>query len=216
MSFFTHHSRHSWPQYKSVGKGARSRNERKSEDFSIDENPFAFFISPPAEDDALALSDGDFSAGIDTTPAGRPRSPFHHNRPREFPLVTAGGKSPAAILRRWIKHMETNHPYINRRNQAEEAPVKPVTPFIAPASSKSDRGREAERSAEVLRGRRQVRSHSGRPRSWREPSADLWPVKEGCEGTNERGIDHIVTEKKENNTPVREKRIRFAEDVVVI
>lgn len=215
MSFFTHHSRHSWPPYETPAKHARARNDRKSEDLSIDENPFSFFISPAADDDDDHEADEDyFSAGIDSEPT-RPRSPFRRSRTSEI-SVTDAAKSPAAVLRRWIKHMEARHPYLHHGRQDEGPPPMPVVPFIVPSDDRTERGREADRSAETMRGRKQVRSYSGRPRSWREPSADLWPVSEGCEGVEDTQTNRALGENRMNSPPARERRIRFAEEVVRI
>lgn len=212
MSFFTHHSRHSWPPYETPPKHPRPGNDRKSEDLSIDENPFSFFISPPAGDDRESDEDY-FSAGIDSKPTP-PRSPFLCSRTNESLSVTEGAKSPAAVLRRWIKYMEARHPHLSHRRQVEEAPPKPVVPLIVPSDNSAERGREADRSAETIRGRKQVRSHSGRPRSWREPSADLWPVSEGYEGVEETRTNRTGDESRMNSPPPRARRIRFVEDVV--
>ena len=211
MSFFTHHSRHSWPPYENPAKNPRAKNDRKSEDLSIDENPFSFFISPPAGDEHESEDDY-FSAGIDNKPT-RPRSPFRRSRTIEL-TVTDAAKSPAAVLRRWIKHMEGRHPYISHRRQIQEPPPKPVVPFIVSSDDSTERGREADRSAETIRGRKQVRSHSGRPRSWREPSADLWPVSEACEGMEEMPTGRTGDGNRMNSPPPRARRIRFVEDVV--
>lgn len=210
MSFFTHHSRHSWPPYETPAKHPRAGNERKSEDLSIDENPFSFFISPAT--DAGRESDEDyFSAGIDSKPTPA-RSPFRRSRTNES-SVTDGAKSPAAVLRRWIKYMEARHPYLSPRRQVDAPVPEPVVPFILPSNNTAERGREADRSTETIRGRKQVRSHSGRPRSWREPSADLWPVSEGCEGMEDMPTNRAGDESRMSSPPPRARRIRFAEDV---
>jgi len=211
MSFFTHHSRHSWPPYETPAKHPRPGNDRKSEDLSIDENPFSFFISPPADDDRESDEDY-FSAGIDSKPTP-PASPFRRSHTNES-SVTDGAKSPAAVLRRWIKCMEARHPHLSHRRQLEEPPPKPVVPFIVPSDNSAERGREADRSAETIRGRKQVRSHSGRPRSWREPSADLWPVSEGCEGVEDMPTTRTGDGSRMNSPPSRARRIRFVEEVV--
>lgn len=211
MSFFTHHSRHSWPPYETPAKHPRAGNDRKSEDLSIDENPFSFFISPPAADERESDEDY-FSAGIESKPTP-PHSPFRRNRMDES-SVTEGAKSPASVLRRWIKYMEARHPYLSHRRQIEGPPPKPVVPFIVPSDDTTERGREADRSAESARGRKQVRSHSGRPRSWREPSADLWPVSEGCEGMEETPHTRTGDESRLNSPSPRPRRIRFVDEVV--
>ena len=232
MSFFTHHSRHSWPPYETLARNPRSRTDRKSEDLSIDENPFSYFISPPA-DDAQELQEDYFSAGIDNAPDS---TPLHRGPTGESP-VTHAPKSPGAILRRWIKYMETHHPYIYHRHQEEGPPPEPVVPFISPpnrpspiathsprlpkpvennlsSNTSSERGREADRIAEDIRGRKQARSRSGRPRSWREPSADLWPVSEAGEGDEETAPVRISHEKRLDSPPGREGRIKFIEEIV--
>ena len=210
MSFFTHHSRHSWPAYESPTKHPRARDDRKSEDLGIDENPFSFFISPPADDDHGPEEDY-FSAGIDSKATSPPRLPFRPGHTNESSVMEAA-KSPAAVLRRWIKYMEARHPYLHPRRQDEGPPPMPVVPFIIPSDIRTERGRDADRSTETIRGRKQVRSHSGRPRSWREPSADLWPVSEGCEGVDEIQTNRSGDTNRMNSPPPRERRIRFVED----
>ncbi len=212
MSFFTHHSRHSWPPYETSAKQARTRKDAKSEERSIDENPFSYFISPPLEENE-GLQEDYFSAGIDNKPAQRPLSPFRRKHVDESP-VTDPPKSPSTILRRWIRYMEVHHPSIYHSRQDEASRSKPVVPFIPPLDKPSERGREPDRSAEKVRGRKQVRSHSGRPRSWREPSADLWPVSEGCEGVEDTLSSGIEAENRLDKPLGRERRIRFVGEVV--
>lgn len=212
MSFFTHHSRHSWPPYTAPSKQARNRNVRRSEGFGIDENPFSYFISP-ALDDEHNPPEEFLTAGIDSEPSPRPRSPFRRRHDNES-SVTEVAKAPAAVLRRWIKYMEIHHPHIYHGHQVEPPPPKPIVPFIPPRSKSADRGRESARSIEIARGRKQARSRSGRPRSWREPSADLWPVSEACEGLEEsQVVERTGEEIGLDISPARETHIRFVEDV---
>ncbi len=211
MSFFTHHSRHSWPPYETTAKQTRTRKDVKSEERSIDENPFSYFISAPLDDRDERQQDY-FSAGIDDRPAQRPLLPFRRKQVDES-NVTDAPKSPSTVLRRWIRYMEIHHPSIYHSRQDEGTRSKPVVPFIPPTNVPTERGREPDRSAETTRGRRQVRSHSGRPRSWREPSADLWPVSEGCEGVEETLPNGFGDVHRLDKPPARERRVRFVGEV---
>ena len=148
----------------------------------IDENPFSFFISPP-EDSAGGIAD-DLSAGIEDGRSRRSLSPIHKpvSSLRSRPL------SPKAVLTRWIEKMETRYVH-KRRASDEELPepsalvplrASPPVPTLSPTVPLSPqmRGRATKQQSPNGSQKRQIRSHSGRPRIWRSPPSGIWTLAE--------------------------------------
>ncbi|MCJ1223494.1 hypothetical protein MMC12_000136 [Toensbergia leucococca] len=138
----------------------------------IDENPFAYFVTPAEE---LQDFDGnDLAAGIDNKPRSRSLSPFHRDRPHTI-AATSTRESAAAKLKRWIERLQLRyfHPFDIRPPPRRSPPHTPVSSEpsklaipSSPTSSPRDRAEEFSRH------------RSARPRAWREPSEDIWPVIE--------------------------------------
>lgn len=210
---------------------------------SIDEDPFAYFISPPSL--TITSPDGveeygddrydvfeDLSAGI--LPDGRPRSrslsPFRSGdvmadfdvlesaaaaspgkRRRQRRLLPALGPAPLEGLRKWMHISRPSTPRLQPQGLSEDdvPELDPLSPERAPislstsTSGRKERGRGRGRSRVRTRGRGRGRRdaaarsaktervigrsrlHSDRPRSWREPSWDLWTVLEERDWTQE-------------------------------
>ena len=192
-------TRRSWP--------SPSHNHSTSTSQSIDNDPFAYFVSPPlatSNHDAPTLDDE--VAGT-STPRPTMRRRAHSLSPdlqkaRRFLAHHSPTASPTFKLRRWIERME-------QRSCSHASSVEALSPEIieirprgasandSPAdtpelTSDSDTDGEQEgiinrppqRSPPSFRGRRYVRVGSGtrvlrrRPRSWRPPSDDLGTILE--------------------------------------
>ena len=165
----TLHKRHSWPPL------------RKPRAFYFDEavnqDPFAYFISPADERDVFVNSH--LAADIDKKKRPRSLSPYRRN---SFTLLSAAAAatSPTAKLKRWIERMELR---CFRRSpssieQLVPSPTSPELPEIARTVSPPLRGRRNVRISSSSRVTSNTRSRPRRPRVWREPSKDIWPVAE--------------------------------------
>ena len=151
----------------------------------IDENPFSFFISPP-EDSGGGIAD-DLSAGIEDGRRKRSLSPLNIKE-RPISSIRSRPLSPRAVLTRWIEKMETR--YVHKRRASDEAPPKPSAliplrasppvPTLSPKAPLSPqmRGRAVKQEGSGGSPKRQIRSHSGRPRIWRSPPSGIWTLAE--------------------------------------
>lgn len=165
--------RHSWPPI--CKDTAMFANE------SIDADPFAYFVS--SSEERL------FDAGISNKARSHSLPPFH--RRHRVPLsISTNRKSPTARLKKWIEKMETL--YFHRTTPDKPTPIIELVEARQPASVPQLQPIDVPRSPPV-RGRGQARSTSNqrvgangrtpprRPRVWREPSCDIWPVAEESE-----------------------------------
>jgi hypothetical protein len=155
----------------------------------IDANPFAYFLtSPSPEDDDDIDFFEDLSAGIEAenepkTPV-REVSPSSLQRvPLETPDRSLAGKGFAVplSLRDFTLAHENKREKTNR-GVASELDHTPPTPTL--------RGRGMVRLT-PNKGRGQAHSRSlssPRPRSWHEPSPDVWSIPEEKEDT---GLDDV-------------------------
>ena len=177
----SHHKRsHSWPPFR-----LHHAQPKKT----IDENPFAFFVSAP--EDGEAVPEDSLAAGIEETPRARSLSPFLTRRkPIEPDLAALTAESHIAKLRKWIVKMERrymNHKLPNHLSVPENSPASPLQQ--SPGSPQL-RGRGNTRgSPRTLASRtRGTRSHSAKPRVWREPAEYMWSVPEEQEEVVGLGI----------------------------
>lgn len=174
--------RHSWPPLRT------QRSSKTPE--TIDEDPFPSFISSAFEED-LAL-DSHLSAGI----SSRTRS---HSLPTLYRKSTANHTVPEKVLLRvtrlkiWIRKMERYN--IHRSPSAPSAPSPPSPPTVPPVILKdfstAERGRDSLPSASS-RVRNNVRTPPRKPRAWRQPSDNIWPVAEEIESPGEVGLGIMV------------------------
>lgn len=161
-------TRHSWPplcESRSISVGKK-----------IDEDPFAFFISPIEDRDIFF--EADLAAGIrDNRWKSRSLSPVYHRRPHKIRKVWSHiADSPTSTFKRWIDRMEKQ--YFHRGPTAHAPPPPSPSELPPPPTSPPLRGRSHYRTGASQRGTHSMRSRSGRPRSWRVPSTDIWPVLE--------------------------------------
>jgi len=176
MSFFKLRHRHSWPPASVAAEKPETLAER------INENPFAFFISPPESD--YDEDPFDFSAGIITgSSQGRSRSTstpsknVDDDHTNEL-TITKAGKVPSATLRRLKAAVEKHHP--NLKLGLRGSQNRPALEDLAGVTAEQTvRGRKRNRLlAEPSRGRQTRSLSGGRAHVWREPSVDLWTVME--------------------------------------
>jgi len=159
----------------------------------IDANPFAYFLTSPAlEDDDEYEYFEDLSAGIEAS--NELKTPVREVSPSSLqrtPLETAedshAGKGFAIPLS--LRDFSMSYPSSKKEKKVlqgtadlDHVPQTPPTPTL--------RGRGTIRLP-PNRGRGQTRSRSlssPRPRSWREPSPDVWSIPEEKEDT---GLDDV-------------------------
>lgn len=161
--------RHSWPPYRKPR--AFYFNE------AVDQDPFAYFISPADERDVFVNSH--LAADIDKKKRPRSLSPFRRN---SFTLLAAAAAAttPTAKLKRWIERIELR--YFGRSPSSTEqlvpSPETAELPRTTRVVSPPLRGRRNVRISSNHRVNPNTRSRPRRPRVWREPSKDIWPVAE--------------------------------------
>ena len=161
--------RHSWPPLR------KPRSFYFDE--SMDQDPFAYFISP-AEDRDVFINNH-LTAGIKPKRRCRSHSPAHKRLTATLSAAVAAS-SPTAKLKEWIERMEVR--CFHRSPSIPERPLPSPDPPQAPETfqnlSPPLRGRRNIRSSSTNRVRRYSNSHSRRPRVWKEPGKDIWPVEE--------------------------------------
>jgi hypothetical protein len=185
--YTNHHKRNnSWPPF---------RLDTLHQNQDINEDPFAFFISPSPDSEAAELLFDHMNADIDSEPRSRSLSPsMVHNQGK---LI----HSPAiSKLKKWVEKMEIQYFHAKRSLRSRhgslltppETPkstlgvkrppspeqIEPIIEAVPLPVSPSHRGRRSNRSARRPYGNRMVRSHSKRARVWKEPGDDIWPVME--------------------------------------
>ncbi|MCJ1377595.1 hypothetical protein MMC17_000690 [Xylographa soralifera] len=164
----THHRRsHSWPPF-------RVHSLQRPKD--IDENPFAFFITTTV--DSEEIPEGPMSAGIEKTPRSRSLSPLRLRAKHNPDLASLTVPNPFSRLKRWIQKMEKQYFHQGQLSPLEVPQNTPVSLLPRSPASTPSRGRGSIRGSPRSLRSPDSRSHSGRPRVWREPSEDIWPVVE--------------------------------------
>jgi len=179
--------RDSWPPTI-----VRIRDGETEETDAIDENPFSFFLTSPEDLDDL-LDDEDLSAGIETPDSSR--SPVREVSPSTLQRLPAeadgddedydfGLAMPLSLKDFSIRHTS------GRKSRAGERPEDKLMGLgIAIPEYSAKRGRPTVRltPSRSGRGRGQTRSLSARRNtSWREPSPDIWTIKEEKESDDEK------------------------------
>lgn len=167
-----HRRHHSWPPF---------RLQTFAQTPSIDEDPFAFFIS--ASGDLEGLADDHITADIESA---RPRSlsPFHLVRRKEPKAPELSSTTAVSKLRRWIHRLERRYFKYFPQFQPKPSTSPPtftISPTKAPHNSPISpniRGRSSSRGATRRFGDNALLSHSPRPRVWKEPSGSIYPVLE--------------------------------------
>ena len=167
--------RHSWPPF-------HQQAGTSSFQVSMDDDPFRYFVSDQSESSEIIL--GGMTAGIDDTPRSRSYSPRH----RATLMSTTFPSSPTSVLKKWLEKMELRcfrksprgSPATIQRPMPSPEPFRPSR--IPLTTSPPIRGRRDYRVGSTNRVTPHGRSKPRRPRAWRAPSAELWPVSEEKEG----------------------------------
>ena len=166
--------RHSWPSLRA------ERSARISA--TIDQNPYPYFLTPSIDNEDIL--DDDLTAGI----SSRHRShsaPFHNKR-RHKPLISDKVIMQITRLKIWIKRMETSH-----FQSSSPTPIlvhpPPHTPITLDELPTFQRGRDIHATA-TSRVRNNIRSPARKPRAWRRPSDNIWPVAEESESSSTVGL----------------------------
>lgn len=163
-------SRHSWPPLCEPRPFASDKK--------IDDDPFAYFVSPIEDRDVFF--EADFAAGIrDNRCKSRSLSPAYPSRTHKFRKAWSHlADSPTSTFKRWIDRMEKQYFHRAPTNHTLHLPVSSELPPPPPISPPL-RGRPYYRTGASQRGTHTTGSSPRRrPRSWREPSIGIWPVLE--------------------------------------
>lgn len=177
-----HRRRHSWPPVRL----SKKRPVQKS----IDENPFAFFISPPEEPQSYLFDHVD--ADIEPVPLPPVRNPKVRSRkPLRRWRQRAQAQKAVTKLKYWIRQMERLY-----RNES----LPDIVEIVPPPTLLSEhmgipealRGPFRDESEPTVPIQRRLRSHSARPRSWIEPQADIWTVFEENEDESTSSLGRSV------------------------
>jgi len=171
------------------------RNDDEEENLdNIDEDPISFFLTSPEDIDSF-LDDEDLSAGIETpdshtpvrevSPSTLQRMPLSSKNETETELdddETFGLAMPMTLKDFTIKHTS------GRKSRAGTRPDELTGLGIHIPEFAATRGRPKIRL--TPRGRGQTRSLSARrPQSWREPSPDIWTIREERESDDEAKME---------------------------
>lgn len=167
--------RHSWPSL-------RAERSAKICD-TIDQNPFPYFVSPITDEEDIM--DSDLIAGI----TGPRRS---YSVPTFRPKLSHKAMLPVNVimhvnrLKMWIKKMETSHFHSSSPTSISNPPL-PQTPMTLDELPTVPRGRDIHVTA-TSRVRNNIRSPPRKPRAWRRPSDNIWPVTEESESSSTIGL----------------------------
>ena len=159
--------RHSWPPLRKPRAFYANEN--------VDEDPFAYFISPAEDRDIFTGSY--LTAGITSRQRSRSLSPVTIRRKSHTKL--SASKSPTLRLKKWIERMERCYFHRTPPGPQPQIPIievrEPKHPEIATSPI---RGRRDSRSSTHDRISQTVRTSPRKPRVWREPSESIWTVVE--------------------------------------
>jgi hypothetical protein len=157
---------------------------------NIDDDPISFFLTSPEDIDEF-LDNEDLSAGIETPDSHTPVREVSPSDLQRVPLEdddeVFGLAMPMTLKDFTAKHAS------GRKSRTGTRPEDALTGLginmnIPEFSATRGRPKVRLTPARSGRGRGQTRSLSARrPQSWREPSSDIWTIRE------EREIDDDVT-----------------------
>ncbi|KAL8755609.1 MAG: hypothetical protein Q9199_003514 [Rusavskia elegans] len=167
--------RHSWPSLR-VERSAKTLD-------TIDEDPFPYFVSPITDEEDVM--DSDLNAGI--TSRRRSHSmPAFHTELSHKPLLPEKVIMHVNRLKMWIKKMETSH-FHSSSPASTSNPLSPQVPITLDELPIVQRGRNIHLTA-TSRVRNNLRSPPRKPRAWRRPSDNIWPVAEETETSSTIGL----------------------------
>lgn len=160
--------RHSWPSLR-VTKSPRSSKP-------IDQDPFAYFVSPVLDEESVIQFR--LSAGI-TNPRRSRSLPSFRLKSGRGQTATDRARRRVAKLKKWIERMQLAY-FHHRTLVPATSPTPPVPQMMAEEPIAIDRGRDTQVIA-TSRIRAQTRTPPRKPRVWRQPSDNIWPVAEEME-----------------------------------
>jgi hypothetical protein len=199
--------RDSWPPTI-----VRLHNDHGDDDTdAIDENPFSFFLTSPDDIDDF-FDEEDLDAGIETpesakspvreiSPSALQRAPLHDDEDEEE-NYDFGLAMPLSLKDFTTKHTSVRKQRAEQRKKDGLEVTGLGILLLEHMSKPSTRGRAKIRPIPTrgARGRGQTRSLSARrPQSWREPSPEIFSIKEERESDDDLKFEE---EQKENSMPV--------------
>jgi hypothetical protein len=157
---------------------------------NIDEDPISFFLTSPEDIDEF-LDDEDLSAGIETPESKSPVREVSPSTLQRLPLEDSEEFDFGLAVPMTLKDFTTKHTSgrKSRAGQRSEDSLKGLGIAIPEFSATRGRAKVRLTPTRSGRGRGQTRSLSARrPQSWREPSPDIWTIKEERESDDDLNI----------------------------
>jgi hypothetical protein len=179
----------------------RLRDEEPENLDNIDDDPIAFFLTTPEDIDEF-LDDEDLSAGIETPESKSPAREVSPSTLQRVPLEDSEEFDFGLAVPMTLKDFTAKYTS-GRKSRAEQRSEDDLKGLgIAIPELSASRGRAKIRlTPRSGRGRGQTRSLSARrPQSWREPSPDIWTIKEERETDDDLNALSGCSEKVE--TPI--------------
>jgi hypothetical protein len=176
----------------------RLRDEEEENLDNIDEDPISFFLTSPEDIDEF-LDDEDLSAGIETPDSSH--TPVREVSPstlQRIPLEadddeTFGLAMPMTLKDFTIK--QTSGRKSRAGTRSDELTGLGININIPEFSATRGRPKVRLTPSRSGKGRGQTRSLSARrPQSWREPSPDIWTIKEERESDDEAKMEAVKAE----------------------
>ncbi|KAL8928783.1 MAG: hypothetical protein Q9208_001561 [Pyrenodesmia sp. 3 TL-2023] len=143
---------------------------------SINQDPFSHFISPvPDEESNLQL---DLTAGITNRRRSRSLPPVIPSPKPSQPAIDKA-KRRITKLKKWIERMQMSYFHHSSPGNMTSSPP-PAQPKTLEDLLPTERGRDVRLTA-TSRKRDSARTPPRKPRAWRPPSDQIWPVTEETE-----------------------------------
>lgn len=198
------HRRDSWPP--TIVHLRSSDNDDASD--AIDDNPFSFFLTSPDELDDF-FDDDELDAGIETPESSkspvREVSPSSLQRASHTPDEQDGEEENydfGLAMPLSLKDFSAKHTSVRKKREEQRKAdglalglgiLFPEHTSLAMATTRG-RGKIRLVPTRGVRGRGQTRSLSARrPQSWREPSPEIFSIKEERESDDDMKVDGTET-----------------------
>ncbi|KAE9367642.1 hypothetical protein N431DRAFT_471051 [Stipitochalara longipes BDJ] len=168
----------------------RLRDEEEENLDNIDEDPISFFLTSPEDIDEF-LDNEDLSAGIETPDSHTPVREVSPSTLQRMPLEDDDDETFGLAMPMTLKDFTIRH-ISGRKSRAGTRPdeLKGLGIHIPEFSATRGRPKVRLTPSRSGRGRGQTRSLSARrPLSWREPSPDIWTIKEERESDDEMKLE---------------------------
>lgn len=176
--------RHSWPALQAKKSHARTSP-------SIDQDPFAYFVSSALDEESVLQSH--FRAGIPTRRRSHSLPSFRATSKRHGQTATDKARKRVTKLKKWIERMQVAYLHHSPPGPVTVSPP-PVSPTTLDEFLDMGRGRDI-RSTATSRVRAKTRTPPRKPRAWKQPSDNIWPLVEEAEeiglGIKGQDTDHL-------------------------